>query len=482
MDCQNASETRLNFIIFFIAGCLYVGLRIYYLDTGSLWLDEIFTVSVVRLGWQEMFATLTRDGVHPPLFYILLKIWLIFSSSIWWLKLFPVLISFLTVVPFYFLCRQFNFNFQLTSLAILCIAVNGYFLEYAGDLRMYGQLQLLAITSIYFFVQKLKLEESPRHSLILLIVNLLLVYTHYFGWLIVTLEWFYLLIWRRDLIISFTKNCLAVGLIFLPWALAVIRAALRNETTGNLKWQFSPDLTDFVYFYGLLSGEVALRHITPIGLLIFFVPITLWSWKIYRIGKTDETWRLLLYFAFLPVLLIFWLSYLLPKPIWEGRYLIIAAIPFIILALKSASEISHPLLRRVSIGLILMWSIFAGLFQFTLPPKKINWNEIALQARRSPDMKIYALEDWAAAPLQFYLEKNGKNELPVVKVKNLSEISETNFELITRDTSWRDILTPAEILTLRGCQINMEKKFAASTHSVTLFRADNCPPVQRLNK
>lgn len=165
INFQSLSKPRFNCIFFYIIGCLYVGLRLYWLDTGNLWFDEVFTISVARLNWSAMLADLARDGVHPPLFYVLLKIWSSVSISLWWLKLFSILTSFLTILPFYLLCRQLGFELLAVNLAFLSFAVNGYFLEYAVDLRMYGQLQLFTLASIYLYVKKNKIrDELPNFA------------------------------------------------------------------------------------------------------------------------------------------------------------------------------------------------------------------------------------------------------------------------------------------------------------------------------
>ncbi|HEY58052.1 MAG TPA: glycosyltransferase family 39 protein [Anaerolineae bacterium] len=55
---------------------LALGLRAWRLGSQSLWFDETFTVFIARKPWLEGLRILVADGVHPPLFYWIEKIFL----------------------------------------------------------------------------------------------------------------------------------------------------------------------------------------------------------------------------------------------------------------------------------------------------------------------------------------------------------------------------------------------------------------------
>jgi uncharacterized membrane protein len=92
---------RSRYILFFSIA-IYILLRLLSFAQSDLWYDEVFSVLAIRQNWAEMFSFVIKDAVHPPLFYILLKLWSVGSNSIWWLQLFPFLISILTLIPIYF--------------------------------------------------------------------------------------------------------------------------------------------------------------------------------------------------------------------------------------------------------------------------------------------------------------------------------------------------------------------------------------------
>ena len=100
-----ASRTvSLSIAVFILVVILFVGLRFWKITSFSLWGGEAFSMIGVKQTWTGMFSYVIADIVHPPLFYILLKLWIALGGeSLLWLKLLPVLSSVALVVPFYFL-------------------------------------------------------------------------------------------------------------------------------------------------------------------------------------------------------------------------------------------------------------------------------------------------------------------------------------------------------------------------------------------
>src|SRR5579863_7513192 len=59
-------------IVALAAAIRLVGLGRYGLDG-----DEIFSVTAASASWTGLFAIAARDISHPPLYYVLLKLWLL---------------------------------------------------------------------------------------------------------------------------------------------------------------------------------------------------------------------------------------------------------------------------------------------------------------------------------------------------------------------------------------------------------------------
>src|SRR5213080_2775677 len=168
-DSQNTSATRwlpqagLQQLIFFSIVILYIAARFWRLTAGCLWFDEIFSVHAARHSWRELFSFVAADVVHPPLFYALLKIWIAAGGeSLVWLRLFPFLISVAAIVPLMLLCRALQLNAAETN---------------------------LTLGSLWLFVRFVQEGARARKLLpALSAVNLLLVFTHYYGWMVLASE------------------------------------------------------------------------------------------------------------------------------------------------------------------------------------------------------------------------------------------------------------------------------------------------------
>lgn len=459
-------------LIFIIFG-LYIVLRFLNIAGNDLWFDEVFSVLTIRQSWQEMFGAVIRDGVHPPLFYILLKLWAGISQSIFWLQLFPLLISLFTVIPLFLLCRVLELTKTETSIVLLLISVNSYFLEYSSDLRMYGLVQFFTLFSLWLFVKFQKENGEKRETILfLLFANLLLVYTHYFGWLIVGLEGAYLLYRQRNLFFRFAAASTIVLFCFLPWIFFVLQNAANKKSTGNLEWLERPTFSSLTWFYSVLNGNTSIPHTTLINLLIFALPLAFAIWKsVIRKQKNFDS-ELLFCFAFIPVAAIFFLSLLLPKSIWETRYLIITAVPYIILLVKSVFALPTKFSKSIFAGIIIIWAVSSGIYNFLHSPKKIQWSE-ALQKIEKADKPIYVFEDWVGAPLWFYSNEAGFKPR-IEKLKDLSKVQDKTFQIVFRFTTAEEATNQRRTLNEKDCNITQENVFSDVSQNVAIFNVENC--------
>src|SRR6266403_794535 len=64
--------------------------RLYHNLDISIWHDEAFSALMIKYPWHEMFTRLAMD-VHPPMYYIALRLWhYVFGSGLWSLRGFSV--------------------------------------------------------------------------------------------------------------------------------------------------------------------------------------------------------------------------------------------------------------------------------------------------------------------------------------------------------------------------------------------------------
>lgn len=304
---------------------LYITLRLWNLTVASFWFDEIFSLQAVRLGWGDSLAFIVKDKVHPPLFYLLLKAWIaVGGESALWVRLLPVLLAVAALVPFFKLCRESHLSMAETNLALFLMAISAYLIEYAQELRMYSLTLLLALCSMLFFARFIKAEMTSkirRQLLALTTINLLLIYTHYYGWLVVGTEGFLVLLLQRRRTVVFAASVACLMACFAPWAYAVAHAVMDAKGLGgNLGWIERPGWAAVVWHFATMNGLLNFRHSTAVGLIVLGMPVVWWSWHVLASDKRDldelKLWTLLFVFACLPVATSFIASQVLRQSAW----------------------------------------------------------------------------------------------------------------------------------------------------------------------
>ena len=494
---------RSSFIIFaLIAG--FIAARLWRLTASCLWFDEIFSLHAARYDWEHMMSFIAADIIHPPLFYALLKVWItIGGESLLWLRLFPALTAIASLLPFLLLCRELRLRAGEINLALLLLAVNGYLIKYAQELRMYSLLLFLTLCSLWLFVRFFNaVDSSKRHLIALTIINLLLVYTHYYGWLVVCVETVFLLLRGRHKLPPFLIAVASLLICFSPWVLYVLSVATAGQGRGldqNIGWVTRPDVHDVTQFLTILnepfyfrqsSNEPVYRYLSvSLSLFLFGIPLLALIWHTFKRSHNEDeahtlALRWLLLFFLLPTALAFSLSWILPHSVWGTRHLIIVAAPYSMLA-AIALERLRPYWIKVSILLLLgCWLFLAGSISLLMREERYIWcawedlaqRAIQVEPTTNEAIKIYAFEDLVAYHLWFALEDAGSERLQVAVIKgipgltedpayflprrfdriasgDISIVNEDSLWIAFRDTAWNENRPPLKTLQDRGYQV-----------------------------
>jgi len=477
---------------------LYVGARLWRLASTCLWFDELFGIHAARHEWGDLWRFVAADLIHPPLFYALLKVWAAAGGeSLWWLRLFPALVSVAALVPFLLLARELRLGAAATNLALLVAAVNGYLIKYAQEVRMYGLLLLLTLTSLWLFARLLNAAGRARRlQAALLLANLLLVYTHYYGWLVVACEAALLALTAAGRLKTFLLAAAALALAYVPWVLACAGAPAGGGLTQNIGWIARPGASDLVQLFALFNEPFHFRQSSAeqlyargaalFGLLLVGLPVAALLARAVRgrrgaargadEGGVEGAAAFLLFFTLAPVVLAFVASHALPQSVWGTRHLIVAAGPYALLAGLALERLRPHWWRAAALMLLCCWMAAAGalaLMRREVAHVWCAWEGLASSAARDGGgaAEVYAFEDLVAYHLWFALEREGR--FRVVSVKGAPGVAEDpayflprGFEGVTvtstdalggdsfwaafRDTSWDESRQPLKMIRERG--------------------------------
>lgn len=476
---------------------LYVAARLWRLTASCLWFDEIFSVHAARHTWGTLWRFAAADLIHPPLFYALLKIWTAAGGeSLLWLRLFPALTAIVALVPFFLLARELRLGAQATTLALLLAAANGYLIKYAQELRMYSLLLLLTLTSLWLFVRLLNSARASRALLFaLFFANLLLVYTHYYGWLVVACEAALVAYADRRKLRAFLLVCAGLVLCFAPWVLACVGASRAGGGLAqNVGWIERPGARDLTQLYALLNEPFYFRQSSaePVyarggalfGLLLLGVPVLLLlmnSWRRRRAKlsreahadadheereRADEARHedarveglsnrvgplaFLSFFTLAPVALAFAASRVLPYSVWGTRHLIVAAAPYALLCGAALARTRPAWLKSAALLLLSCWLLLVGALTLVRDEGAYvwcAWGDLAASAARDEEAEannpgdtraagvhVYAFEDLVAYHLWFALEGRRSPRLyNVASLKGVPGVSEDPAYFLPRD-------------------------------------------------
>ena len=497
LSVDDTPDTRFNrphAILSILIVALFIGARLWQLTSFGFFGDETFTINVANSSWGDLIDKVVADIVHPPLFYMCLKVWiLVGGQSALWVKLLPCLTSIAAIIPFFYLCAELKMKAAATNLALALMAVNAYLVYHAQDLRMYGLLMWLSLASMWLFARYFNSAGAgAKLQAALFAINLLLVYTHYYGWLIVGIEFLFLLIWGRKKLRAFSFALAALVACFIPWAYAVGQAAIKKGgLAGNLGWNRPPDFEHFTFYFATLAGGLEERwqyfganldrmvSIFPKLALLFSLPVMLWGWRALSKtrGKSQSiTFWWLAMLSFLPAAISFCASHALPQSIWAVRYLIISAPPFMMLLAIACMKLDYNWLRATIALLLFGWSALSGFVQMShrdmVAYEPIVHRLIESESERPAFAKIYTDNYNMASTFNFYLEKANDKKLRAAWVNDYAEAEGDKFWITFMSYAHETQEEIENSFKNRGYEVSEEFKVPAFTYEVVLLRAE----------
>ncbi len=361
------------------------GLRLYGLGDESLWLDEGTSVRTASLPTGELLARLARPDTPPPLFHLLLHVWIKrFGDSEAAVRLLPLLFGVLSVFMVYKVGRLL-FGARTGLLAALLVAASPFHIQFSQEARMYSLMVFLVLASYYFFLRLLQ-EGARGPRLAYVLFSVLLLYTHVYGWFFLGAQaasYLTLLLARPRPALplgTWLKLQAAIVLLFAPWMVLLVQQVLRVQEGFWIREPGLPALSNaFVRYAGswLLLGLFAL--------LAGIAFLEARRQDRTRHGQAQDRaaqglsarskWSVLAVWAVIPVLVPIGLSLIL-QPFFISRYGIGASVAIFLLAAKGLSSIPVPLVR---VGLVVLILAAAGAVLVKQYQKvdKEQWREAA---------------------------------------------------------------------------------------------------------
>lgn len=183
-------------------------------------------------GWSDTLNSLKGNAEHPPLYYLLARLWAVgFGSSIAAMRSFPAVTSLLAFPLIYWLSIEL-FAAPLTGwVAVAIAAVAPFQVLYAQEAREYALWTVVILFSNAAFLRALRINTRSSWLLYSLTVALGL-YTHILGGLVTIAHGLYLLLARRWQFLKLYLIAVIAGLVaFTPWLLVIFNNLEQIHTT-----------------------------------------------------------------------------------------------------------------------------------------------------------------------------------------------------------------------------------------------------------
>ncbi|MGQ9628415.1 MAG: glycosyltransferase family 39 protein [Anaerolineae bacterium] len=215
---------------------LAFALRLCSLDAQSFWSDEGLSVRYALQDVRAMLKTLS-SGFQSPLYFLSLHWWLGLAGRSDFALRFPSAWFSALAVPLVYALGRALFGRRVGALAALAMALNPFLIRYAQEARMYAMVLCLSLASSLLFIIALR-QEGRRWSSWggYALVTAACIYTHYYAFLILFIEWLYFVFsWarerRRETLYGWLAAQGMIALLYLPWLPSALRLA------GAKGWQ-----------------------------------------------------------------------------------------------------------------------------------------------------------------------------------------------------------------------------------------------------
>jgi len=232
---------------FYLVIILIIGFIIRLINVNqSLWLDEAIAVQAVsKYGFWDLIARYAPYDFNPPLYYLILHLWLkIFPANEFFIRLPSIIFGLCAIIFTYKISLLIFKNKKIGILAAALLATSPLHIYYSQEARMYSLATFLTCGVMYYFIKLIRSKNSLfiiHYSLFII----LMLYSHYLTWLILPVQALSFLMMRgwkhkkliRNFLISQSLNLLFI----MPWLPTLFkqlslgdRVALANNIWSSL--------------------------------------------------------------------------------------------------------------------------------------------------------------------------------------------------------------------------------------------------------
>lgn len=202
------------------------------LTATSLWADEGWTIAATNEANPALVISKWVYGdVHPPLFFIGLNVWRQFTGdTVFEMRVYSVLITLIGVALLYRLGRAL-FSERAGWIAALLFSLHDLVVVLTQEVRHYPQQQTLTILALYTYWRFWR-KATMRRGICFALAGAALLYTHYWGGLVLLAVALHALITRYRQLPRYIFANSGITVLFAPWLPAIYHQITLERPRG----------------------------------------------------------------------------------------------------------------------------------------------------------------------------------------------------------------------------------------------------------
>jgi uncharacterized membrane protein len=392
-------------------------ISIYSLLRQSIRLDEAQSIWFYSKSVPEMLKMTSQD-VNLPLYGLILHFWLqIFGVDINKLRLLSLIFYILTI-PFLYKTIKESSNHDHAMLTTALFSFSPFIAWYTSEARTYALFTLIVVLNNMFFLRLITTNGKDGKTGLFL-TTIAGLYTHYFFVFLLITQCVYTLVLKvikeknRTVPAIFFSILVSAVFLFSPWLIYVIQSGIASNTQPLIpppsSYNVIQTFVNFIFGFQPQPIQAILISLWPLLTVVLFLMFT---------NKKQKNIKNLDYYflaTFLPVVLVFFISFI--KPIFLSRYLILVTptLFFIIawIILNNSKKASF-YLSVVSLTVMFLLLLFQNISANT--PVKENYSKVSqyLSAYTTPQDVVAITAPFTIYPIEYQY----KGEAKLVTIPN----------------------------------------------------------------
>lgn len=379
----------------------------------SFWLDEAINVNnAASLSLKSLIFEYSLGDFHPPLYHVILKIWILaFGSSEISVRLPSVILGVATVLITYLMGKKL-FDNKTAHIVATLISTSPLHIYYSQEARMYMLAAFLATCSVYFFISILK-RDRLFYWIGFIAATTLMLYSDYLPYFLIPTYAIFLFINRKRFPTSTLKTFIPAFVLILvfiaPWFFVFskqvnVGLAAASASPAWARVVGEPSVKNLALtFVKFTIGRISHDNNLIYALLFLPVALTVIVLFIFSLLRTSILRSFLYFWLIIPISFAYLLAFAVP--IYAYFRFVFALPAFYLILSLGINSINWTNSTRSLLILMLIVNLTSVSIYFLNPKfQREDWKNATqfIQENASNETLVLFESNFPTAPFEYY--------------------------------------------------------------------------------